>query len=105
VEELGADCTGPPLGCDASTRYRAWETKLEPGDVVLMHTDGISEAMNPEKQLFGVARVRRALGRGPQALVPLCRSLLDEVQEYRGGGRQNDDICLIGVQREPCAAP
>ena len=100
VEPLGADRTGPPLGCDASTRYDRFQTKLAPGDVIVMYTDGISEAMNPARELYGELRVSRALKNGSQELAPLCEGLLGEVQAFRDGGPQNDDICLIGVQRD-----
>jgi serine phosphatase RsbU (regulator of sigma subunit)/pSer/pThr/pTyr-binding forkhead associated (FHA) protein len=100
VEELGKDASGPPLGCDASIRYVSSEVQLEPGDSLLMYTDGINEAMDPERTLYGMTRVRETLKKGPPSLEELCRCLLADVRTFTQNQPQNDDVCLIGVQRQ-----
>lgn len=105
VEELGEENTGPPLGCDPKIVYNACTAELEPGDLVLVYTDGISEAMNPEHELYGRTRLHEAIRSGPERLEDLCNWLLDDVKAFTRQHPQNDDICLIGFQREPEPSP
>ena len=100
MEELGNAHAGPPLGCDASIRYTAFTTELEPGDLLVMFTDGISEAMNANLDLYGLKRLRQAFQAGPGQLEPLCGSLLEDVARFAQGHPQSDDICLVGFQRD-----
>jgi phosphoserine phosphatase RsbU/P len=101
VEELGEENTGPPLGCTQGVRYDSCTIDLQPGDLVLIYTDGISEAMNAEHELFGRGRLIEAVRHGPERLEDLCGWILDEVKRFTDHQSQNDDICLIGFQREP----
>ncbi len=100
VEELGMDSVGLPLGCDASVTYTPFTATLQPGDALIMYTDGINEAMNPNDKLFGAKRVQESIVKGPQQLEKLCGGLLSDVKQFTKDRRQNDDICLIGLQRE-----
>jgi phosphoserine phosphatase RsbU/P len=100
VEELGDEVAGPPLGCDPSTRYRPFRAQLEPGDALLMYTDGINEAMNPQRAVYGSQRVRESLQAGPKPIDELCQYLLADVKRFAENQPQNDDICLVAIQRE-----
>jgi phosphoserine phosphatase RsbU/P len=101
VEELGEDNTGPPLGCSPGIHYDSCTVELQPGDLVLIYTDGISEAMNAHHELYGRKRLLDAVLRGPERLEDLCGWILDDVKRFTQQHSQNDDICLIGFQREP----
>jgi len=100
VEELGADFVGLPLGCDASMTYTPFTAMLQPGDSLIMYTDGINEAMNPKDKLYGVKRIQETVTKGPRQLEKLCNGLLSDMRHFTEGRLQNDDICLIGLQRE-----
>ncbi len=100
VEELGVENTGPPLGCDASIRYDPCTVDLFPGDMVLIYTDGISEAMNPAHELYGRHRLEKAILRSPLRVKEACQSVLQDARDFAQPQRQNDDICLIGFQRD-----
>jgi len=100
VREIGDEVAGPPLGCDASMHYRPFLAQLDPGDALLMYTDGINEAMNPDRKVYGSKRVRQALRAGPKPIDELCQSLLTDVRQFTQSQPQNDDICLVGIQRE-----
>jgi len=73
---------------------------LEPGDTLLIYTDGISEATDNKELMFGEERVQRALAlratQGPRAIV---HGLLQELDVFVGGQRSLDDITLIAVQK------
>jgi serine phosphatase RsbU (regulator of sigma subunit) len=101
VEELGDLVAGPPLGCDPAIEYDFCTVDIEPGDSVLVYTDGISEAMNPKRELYGHPRLLEAVRGGPTRLDDLGQALLDDAKRFVENYRQTDDICLIGFQREP----
>jgi serine phosphatase RsbU (regulator of sigma subunit) len=99
VAEIGP-ASGPPLGCDERTQYAPCSVALEPGDTVLMYTDGVNEAMSPRRQLYGVERVHATVRAGPASLAELCEHLLADVRDFTCNLPQNDDICMIGIQRQ-----
>jgi phosphoserine phosphatase RsbU/P len=67
----------------------------------LIYTDGISEAMNADHEMYGRNRLVEAVRRGPEQLEELCTWILADVKHFTQQQQQNDDICLIGFQREP----
>ncbi len=60
VNELRA--RGMPLGLMAGMTYEERETVLAPGDCVLLHSDGIAEAHDPQRQMFGFPRLKETVG-------------------------------------------
>jgi serine phosphatase RsbU (regulator of sigma subunit) len=100
VEVLGGDLSGPPLGCSAAIRYAPCTVELRVGDALVMFTDGISEAMNPHRSLYGNQRLLQAVQVAPGELDQLCQSLLDDMWRFTQEHPQSDDICLVGLQRE-----
>jgi phosphoserine phosphatase RsbU/P len=69
---------------------------LRPGDVVVMFTDGVSEAMNDIRDLYGEDRlclcVEEHAGLDPEAL---CDEILESVREFAGTAEQHDDMTMI----------
>ena len=63
VVELRA--RGMPLGLMPGMDYEENETMLEPGDGVLLHSDGIVEAHDPEREMFGFPRLKETVGDAP----------------------------------------
>lgn len=74
--------------------------EMETGDCLLLYTDGVNEALTPEGDEFGEARIESALIRlaplGPNAVVD---GLIAEVDEFLAGKRSHDDITLIALQK------
>jgi sigma-B regulation protein RsbU (phosphoserine phosphatase) len=99
LEELGFDEGGPPLGCDESLEYGQVECELQVDDVVVMYTDGISEAMNTDNDLFGVSRVRSHIATGPESVHDLGTTLLANVEKFVDNRKQADDMCLVAFSR------
>jgi serine phosphatase RsbU (regulator of sigma subunit) len=105
VVELRA--TGMPLGLLPDMTYEEKEATLGPGDTLLLHSDGLAEAHNPQRQMFGFPRLAALVAgcRGGQELID---RLLGELEGFTGPGwEQEDDITLVAVQRAavPTAAP
>ena len=74
---------------------------LEPGDCILLYTDGITEALDHEGNEFGLERMmqgfRTTAKQGPGAIVP---RLIDELRDFVGATPQNDDITLIAIRKK-----
>jgi sigma-B regulation protein RsbU (phosphoserine phosphatase) len=92
------DVPGPtlPLGIQPETEYAALEILLEPGDTLVFYTDGIVEAHDPRRALFGFERLE-ALVREYGALTPtqLIETVLEEVETFASGTPQHDDMTML----------
>lgn len=90
---------GPALGIIGGARYEEHEVALAPGDTLLVYSDGVTEAMNTEGDLFGEDRLVasfRTLCRGPLAEVgPRLQAI---VRDFEGAQRPHDDLSLIVVR-------
>ena len=103
VTELRA--TGMPLGLLPEMTYEEKETILAPGDTVLLHSDGLAEAHNADREMFGFPRVAALTGEATDGEVLIDR-LLKELQEFTGPGlEQEDDITLVTLGRRAAGAP
>jgi serine phosphatase RsbU (regulator of sigma subunit) len=74
---------------------------LEPGDAVLLYTDGVTEARTPDGQLFGLDRLADLLEReaaSDQPAEELLRRLVRAVLDHQGAGGLRDDATLLLVQ-------
>jgi serine phosphatase RsbU (regulator of sigma subunit)/anti-sigma regulatory factor (Ser/Thr protein kinase) len=97
VTELRA--TGMPLGLLPGMEYEEKEATLAPGDTVLLHSDGLAEAHNGKREMFGFPRVATLTGEASDGEVLIDR-LLKELQEFTGPGlEQEDDITLVTLGR------
>jgi len=97
VVELRA--TGMPLGAMPDMTYEEKETTLGPGDTVLLHSDGLVEAHDPERKMFGFPRLA-GLMTGCSGGPELIQLLLGELDGFTGPDwEQEDDITLVALQR------
>lgn len=92
-----ASLRGPALAVSKSAEYQTFEKKIEPGDTVMLYTDGLYEVESLEGEEFGEARL---LGAAESLCgIPLGKlfaSLISEVDDFVGDGGFSDDVCLIG---------
>lgn len=101
VQRLEGGNEGPPLGIVADATYKQFSIKIEPGDTVVMYTDGVNEAMDPQDRVYGHPRVRSVLSAGPENPVELGQVLLTDVKRFVRNRQQADDICVLCVGRAP----
>jgi serine phosphatase RsbU (regulator of sigma subunit)/pSer/pThr/pTyr-binding forkhead associated (FHA) protein len=95
TEALSDDEAHLPLGVDRDVEYVQVVRTLEPGDCLAMYTDGITEAMDEQDELYGLQRLRACLAAESQGTDALGQMVLDDVKQFVGGRRQSDDICLV----------
>jgi sigma-B regulation protein RsbU (phosphoserine phosphatase) len=95
VEEIGEESAGLPLGVASGLEYEAYSHKLEPGDVVTMFTDGFSEAMNGDRELYGLDRLKIQIASPQVSVADFGRYILEDVRQFVNGVDQSDDMCLV----------
>jgi serine phosphatase RsbU (regulator of sigma subunit)/anti-sigma regulatory factor (Ser/Thr protein kinase) len=97
VEELRA--RGMPLGLMPGMKYEEKETVLAPGESVLLHSDGIVEAHDPERQMFGFPRLKETVAEAPGGQQLIDRVLRDLAGFTGAGAEQEDDITMVTLER------
>lgn len=90
--------TGPLLMIDPKGTFYSKEIPLEPNDLCLLYTDGLSEVRDGE-QLFGEERIANTLKKDPGVAADvLCKSLLEAAVDF-SSGPINDDVAILAVRR------
>ncbi|MHB0924067.1 MAG: SpoIIE family protein phosphatase [Bellilinea sp.] len=93
--------TGMALGASEQARWTQKIVKLAPGDLLVLYTDGITEAANPKDQMFGEERLLDTLlANAHRSLPEIKHRLLEEVHDFVGGTPRQDDIALIIIRRD-----
>lgn len=89
---------GMALGVTESADFHAGQLLLKPGDRLVLYTDGVTEAMDKEDQLFSESRLETTL-RGVNGLSSkeVIERVVKEVQHFSGGASQSDDITLLAL--------
>jgi serine phosphatase RsbU (regulator of sigma subunit) len=95
IHEIGEEEAGLPLGVASGYEFASHVRKLEPGDVVTIFTDGISEAMNSDRALYGLERLRQGLANPTENVLDLGERILDDVRRFVDGFAQSDDMCIV----------
>ena len=92
--------TGMPLGLIPEATYTAAEARLEPGDSLVMYTDGITEAANPEQEEFGRERlIEVCREHHAESPIALALSIEADVDTFVEGVPYHDDRTLVIVRR------
>jgi serine phosphatase RsbU (regulator of sigma subunit)/pSer/pThr/pTyr-binding forkhead associated (FHA) protein len=104
VERFDQDLAGPAIGIMEDYPYQAETRTLGPGDMVVITTDGVEEAMNPEGELYGTDRVLELVKNGPPEAEKLGKFLLADVRRHARGHPQSDDITIMSFGRNPAGA-
>ena len=90
--------TGPALGLFKDSTYALSRRPLQPGDVVLLYTDGVIEAPNVDGEDFGIERLRRVIqahaGEGGEAL---GTAVVEALHQFMDVVVSPDDICLVSI--------
>jgi len=103
IDDLPRNVSGLPIGISPQITYSELELPLNPGDACLLYTDGVTEAMDPDKELFGVERLSTEFIRTCEGTAedPLAQ-ILTAIDEFsRESPRERDDVCMMMVRRTP----
>jgi serine phosphatase RsbU (regulator of sigma subunit) len=103
TEEFPETMIGLPLGVVTGMTYEVSRRTLQPGETVVIYTDGVSEAMNPASDLYGLERLRETITKSAPEPAKLAQVILADVKRHANGRAQNDDITLMVFGRSPTA--
>ncbi|HEY2827482.1 MAG TPA: SpoIIE family protein phosphatase [Pirellulales bacterium] len=95
VEELAPEIAGLPLGVTEGITYESTEVALQPGEMITLFTDGISEALNPANDLYTLQRLQKELSKSADTATTMGRAILDDVRHHALNRAQSDDMCLV----------
>jgi serine phosphatase RsbU (regulator of sigma subunit)/anti-sigma regulatory factor (Ser/Thr protein kinase) len=91
---------GMPLGLIPGMPYEMRELQLEPGDSILFYSDGLVEAHNPVREMFGFPRLSAYVASHPGGAA-LIQSVLEDLEIFTGPNwEQEDDVTLMTLERE-----
>jgi serine phosphatase RsbU (regulator of sigma subunit) len=94
---LAAD--GMLLGCFDEVRLDEAGVNLHPGDLLVLYSDGITDANSPSGEFFGVERLRETVcAAGGLSARDLCDGIYQQVKDFQAGATQYDDIALLVVK-------
>ena len=90
------DHGGPPVGILPWSQYESERLDLRRGDVLVVYTDGVTDAQNLRQEEFGIERLRQTI---EEALtlpaVEICKRVSDSLEAFTGDSPQTDDITLV----------
>lgn len=90
---------GVAIGFMQGYKYKQGEIKLEKGDIVLYYTDGITEAENPNKELFGIERLKKVIYDNKFNDVDTIKeNILNEINIFRRDYPQVDDLTFVVIK-------
>ena len=89
--------SGIPLGVMPDTRYESGERRLSAGEVLLLLTDGLTDAVRPDGERFGARRLREVVCQAPGDPAALVEALTQATTAFTGKRRQADDQTLLAV--------
>jgi sigma-B regulation protein RsbU (phosphoserine phosphatase) len=93
--------TGLPLGINDLTSWESRSVTLDEGDLLLLYTDGVSDAMNEKEEHFGEERLTDFFNNHNRMnAADFQQALLETLQDFIGGANQFDDITLIVLKKE-----
>ena len=92
--------TGMALGVDETGQFDQGTEQLDPGDVIVLYTDGVTDATNAIEQEFGAERLRQVIFEKRHAsALEMVAALNDTLREFVGAAPQFDDIAVVVVKR------
>lgn len=94
------DRGGPPWGVLAEARYAQESGTLEHGDVIVFYTDGVTEAHDARRTLYGDARFREVLRKSGGGAEAMRKAILADVDAFVGDEPPSDDLTVVCVSRE-----
>jgi phosphoserine phosphatase RsbU/P len=86
---------GSPLGILTGMKFGQETATLDPGDIVILYTDGIIEAMNAREELYGYERFEALIRKAPSLPEGLKSAIIEDVNKFTGLSPQHDDMTMV----------
>ena len=95
IDEFPEDSIGLPIGVMEDYPYELEKRIINPGEIVVLFTDGVDEAMDPDGNLYTLEKMRDFVKGCPHNVEELGKALLADVRRHANGRPQNDDITIM----------
>lgn len=96
---LQVDTEGLPIGIEREAKYGQKHFTVDPGDLLVLYTDGMVEAMNEKGQQYGLQSLKDAIRRSPEAgPQQLVDSVMADLQAFVGNARRHDDQTMLAMK-------
>jgi sigma-B regulation protein RsbU (phosphoserine phosphatase) len=94
--------TGLPIGMLEGAQYALEELRLAAGDKIVIYSDGLTEAQDPEDRFFGSSRVQKILeANAGRSCAEIHRELLNAVDAFVEGTMLTDDVTIVVIDYAP----
>ena len=97
--------TGGPLGLDPDMTFPPAEAQLAAGETVVLYTDGVTEALDPDGSLYGEQRLFDALAQCDRHPAGTVAAVVADVAQFSGGAAQADDMTLLVLRWHGASEP
>ena len=88
------------LALRAGNPYKSESLTFQPGDTLVLYSDGITEAENPQEEQFESERLMQSMaGAAERSASEVATRLLADVRAFAGGAAQTDDITIVSVRK------
>jgi phosphoserine phosphatase RsbU/P len=88
-----------PVGMFSEAEYESARVQLQPGDFLVIYSDGVSEAANPQNELFEESRLRAIMEKYTgNSVDEMAEAIRAGMREFTQGAAQSDDITILAVQ-------
>jgi sigma-B regulation protein RsbU (phosphoserine phosphatase) len=94
------DPTGPAVGMLPNMDFKIEETRLDPGDALLLYTDGITDALSPTQEQFAEPRLIEAASSPAPSAQARLQNVMSALDRHIAHREQYDDVTLLAVQRK-----
>jgi sigma-B regulation protein RsbU (phosphoserine phosphatase) len=92
--------SGVPLGLIEETRYDELEFRLDSGDLLILASDGATDALDPDGEMYEETRFQESIRRHAAAPIAACvQGLYRAIAEFTGNGDVHDDITILAIRR------
>ena len=93
------DPTGPAVGLWPNSAYDVGKIQIEPGDILIGYTDGVTEARSPEDELFSRNRLRSLIEQPFNSATELLERIKNNLFSFIDIAPRGDDVTMLAVQR------
>jgi len=92
---------GPVVGIITGAEFKIQQSQLEPGDILIGYTDGVTEALSPRQTLYSKEKFRALLEVRASSAIELIERIQTDLFQHIDNAPQFDDITMIAVHRKP----
>jgi serine phosphatase RsbU (regulator of sigma subunit) len=99
IKQVGKEKSSLPLGIVPEMTYESMQYQIAPGDSIVGFTDGVTESMNDNREIFGRAKLDAIIAGSSGNADAVLEAIVDAVEEFTGPSAARDDTCIIAFRR------